>query len=369
MTFNNREELLNRLWSDYREHEKDIERCFIYNYLKNRKDAKAIAVSASRAQLLDYRARPRCDRYILLQAALIAYKNKIITPEMYTEIYTEVSKKEKLGKKSVPNNPDEALARLENKMLKDAVGDFFTNNGFKKGSDDPLKNALDSMDGGTRNLKKVKDKDKGHIDDIEMASLFEETLSLPKRIPVNAALLDGGITKEYINKCRELFLLAKSSASDEMLVPLYFDSQSGAGVFIVGNRIFGNSKGDNCAPFIFWFWLTDAPEEPLNPEDLPALPMIMKTRECNSIDEAFLRFSKQRGGERYYEGYADMNYNIIPAEEADAVFKRLLISSSEDTTEFDREHATIEKEKREENEYIRKLEGTKTKPHPKNTKI
>lgn len=356
MTFNNREELLNRLWSNYRECEDNVESSFIYKYIKDRKNRKAIALAANKAQLIDYRFKSGRDRYILLRAASLAYKNKLIKKDELTDIFNEVVEKVKISKKKMPQDIDAAIDWLEKKMLKDAVGDFFTNNGFKKGAEDALENAFDNKNGGSRNLKKAKEKDEGNLDYIELAFVFAKALSGSKKLRMNEALPTEGITEEYIDKCRKLFALALESKSSEMLVPLYFDAQSGAGIFIVGNRVLKNAERKKCAPFIFWFWDKEPSEDLLNPEDSPTIPLLMNTKECQSIDDAFVNFSSERDGELYCDGYTVFN-DRIPYKKADAVFRRLLRSREDLVSHSD--YLKIKREKQEEEEEIRKLENSK----------
>lgn len=121
----------------------------------------------------------------------------------------------KSSKKSFTENldkrSDKARVQLKNKLLKDAAGNFFSNEGFKKGSEDAPEYAIDSKNGGDRNLKNVKERSEGYIDDIEMAFLFEKTASAPGKTDSNSALSNCEITDEYIGKCRKLFITAQSS--------------------------------------------------------------------------------------------------------------------------------------------------------------
>lgn len=90
---------LYELYEDFSEHNtkhgKDIENCFYYRYLKKQKEEQAAEICSSRERFLEYASRKKPNKYILLHAAFLAFKNNRITADEYKKFYIMLSNSKK----------------------------------------------------------------------------------------------------------------------------------------------------------------------------------------------------------------------------------------------------------------------------------
>ena len=138
--FANLRAFLYELYEDLSEHSGDIENSFYYSYIKNKKEKQAEIISGKRELFTEYADRDKPNKFVLLHAAYLAFKNGDITADKYRDIFGKVSE----GKKRTAEflaadimNADDAKEHndaIEKYLLKNLVSDFFDNAGFKKGA-------------------------------------------------------------------------------------------------------------------------------------------------------------------------------------------------------------------------------------------
>lgn len=362
MSYQNKTDLYDKLWNDYKSHKGDIENCFIYKHCKSKKDDRADNISHSKEALYEYKGEQKRDKYTLLRGAYLAMKNNVISEAEYKDIFMELTEKEKGVKAFVAlldTNLQAAQSGFEFKLLKGSIGDLFNNEGYRE-----------STKG--RQPDKGRKKSDGYIDNLELACLFSAYDNRPSETAsgevVNAA---AEITDEYIEKCRALYnaaLESKGEGKNDVFIPLLFDSSSGAGIYIIGKSYISNSEKANCAVFILRFWCCDGYNAgdddsktsvmPIglddfeDDDDVPMIqvgwegeemPLMMRALECVGINDAFKRFSRERISDVYFEDYAGNN-TAVPAEDVDDCFIRLL-RSSEERKNWQAEIMELEKQK------------------------
>lgn len=323
--FKNKTELLKTLFNDYSEHSGSVEDCFVYRYLKSRKDMTALEISVSKNELYAYKDKPRHEKYILLHAAYLAWKNGVIDRREYSDFFSELAQKERGGRifsDMLDNDPDRAQHEFEVRLIKGSVEDYFSNQGFRACSvslgydSSETAESLLTLDPG-----KSRKKHGGYIDDIEMAYKFERLNKSEPGASPQTDVMERGFSEEYILKCNAVFNAAKASGSGEVVIPLYFEPSTGAGIYIIGSSYIKNDSSGCCAVYALWFSFLDAADEFDN-----ELPMYVMCKAYSSVFEAFESFPD--GMDDYYINYADCNGSVPPNSEYD-IFDRLIGSDRE----------------------------------------
>ncbi len=353
--FKNKTDLLKTLLSDYYKNSGSVENSFIYRYLKNRKDKAALRISDDKAELYAYREKPRREKYILLRAAYLARKNGVIEEREYADIFAEVAKKERGAGKFTNmfiEDPDDAQRKIEAVLIRGSVEDYFSNQGFRvqivkneyaPGEQSPKESFL------SMSADKSRKKHGGYIDDIEIAYEFEHLTAGAggaSEYPQQASdAFGGGVTEEHILKCGAIFNAAKASRSGDVVIPLYFEPTTGAGIYIIGNKYLKNQNDDCCAVFALWFSSLDQPETDGFFDEFNEMPMEVMWKAYDSVFEAFEKFPD--GIDDYCINYSDLN-SKVPLNEKYSSFARLLVSEPERRMSA-RDEKIIEAEKIKEN--------------------
>lgn len=338
MSYQSKYELYDQLWYDYIRHKNDVENSFMYKHCKSKKDDRAESLSHDKETLYGYKHK-RHDKYTLLRGAYLAMNNNVIKQTEYEEIFMELAGSESGGntyEKLFAENAQKAQSEFEIKLLKGSVGDWFFNAGYR-------------MSNNGKNSKNGRRKSDGNIDDVEIAFRFAAyDNSSSEKNPGKGV----EITDEYIEKCRGLYSAALESKAEDAFIPLLFDSSSGAGIYIIGKHNAPTLKGKSCAVFVLrfgWFNIENADDDwqtfkmPVGldefeeDKDVPLIldgwvgremPLIMLAKECTGIGDAFNRFSSERNGDFYFEGFADTNEEIS-LDGVDNCFIRLLRKGKE----------------------------------------
>ncbi len=285
----NKADLYDLLWHDYFDlHNKNVSESFIYKYLKQNKDRRAESIAKSKSTLLEYADRKKPDKYILLRAIYLAYNNATISQKEYLEYFSAIAsvKDRKTGEAklpkccelSSPNGMTAAQQYQEHKLLKGCVSDFFQNAGYRQGA---TKN--DDYFNKT-SVKYAKEKD-GYINDLDLwAAYYMYTMD-------GASQTNGHyipqLDNEYIDKCKKLFELLDNEQYNEAFIPLYFDSISGAGVFIIGGNRFEENAFDGCCVCTAHF---GGLMEKISA--MSELPFSMLTTVYDNVDDAFFALKK-----------------------------------------------------------------------------
>lgn len=312
---------LGELFDDYSAHYGDVENCFYYRYLKKRKSEQAAAIVNSKDSeelLADYAARTKPNKFVLLRAAYLSFKNGRITADAYKKHFARVSDGKKKTAElmaadiTTADDAKEFNDALEKQLLKNLVSDFFDNAGFKKGADnveqyfDKNKKIASNTRIRSKYSKHSKSLDK-YTDDIDMLYCYLQYKNA--ELSDAPAAYSAGLSETFKNDCAELFRsLCKSSESD-VFMPLYFDPVSGAGVFIIGKERFYKSLKEelteNCAACIVHFSHVSVDIEPSVNETLMDLCMYVDI--CENVSAAFEEFEDGVASEAYLTDLSDEN--------------------------------------------------------------
>ena len=87
MIVTSREELNDKLWTDYLNHK---EQSFIYGYTRKKKDSWAEIIARTGESVEEYAKAAKRDKYTLLRSAYLAYCNGVIQEEDYLRIFRDV---------------------------------------------------------------------------------------------------------------------------------------------------------------------------------------------------------------------------------------------------------------------------------------
>lgn len=354
MLFASREKFYSALWEDYRSYiktakvkdrdtdrslESDISGCFYYRFIKHKKDIAAEEISFSRETLKEYSEKPKRDKYILLHGAYLAFKSGNIAKDEYKDIFTSIigcSKKN--GRKYLQlleKNIGDANSQLEYFLLRGCVSDFFDNEGFKASGE--------SFNSASRHRKEKQ----GYNDIIEMLYFYMRE----KNISDKTAERTAEISDDYIEKCSALYNAAIQEKQTEAFIPLYFDHNSGAGIFILGKNLFfedddkKESSNDeekilnDCTVCIIYLcdYINIAFEQ---------MTVVMAVDIYNTVREAFDAFSAEAASHKYFELYTEMNCHegrYFCPEGTDEIFIKRLIPD-----EYERLKKPAEPSKREQ---------------------
>ena len=143
----------------------------------------------------------------------------------------------------------------------------------------------------------------------------------------------GSLDDEYIQKCSELYDTLLKERNSMAFVPLYIDSETGAGVYIIGRDKFDEdtlcyektSRTDVCLVCIAYFYAVDAITKIKSSptDDLSVTMMIRET--FKSVKKAFDSFKASVSEKDFYENYPDENDERLP-QNTDEQFQLYFIS-------------------------------------------
>ena len=349
----NRDEFFDLLWEDYISFdEKEREKCFVYSYLKQKKDSRAEVIGRSRDTVAEYCGQKKRDKYILLKSAYLAMERYgVMTAEEYAEIlrgliggkypipkkYRDLRKKEDI---------DRAEKALERRFLIGCVSDFFYNLGYRtnKSSEHSQSVRLPS-----KHLK-----EDGYNDEFEMMYRFSVYSNCDITESAEISRSFGSLDDGYIEKCSRFYDTLLKEKSSGAFVPLYIDRATGAGVYIIGRKKFDtdtfcykNTKSsDVCLVCIAYFYAVDAISgtEGSPADDMYVTMMIKET--FRSVKKAFDSFRASVSDQDFYENYPYENDDDLP-NGTDEQFRLYFISKkkAEDMHKNAMKQAMLEKEK------------------------
>ena len=283
--------LYEMIHSEYEEARmKNVEKSFIFTYLREMKDRKADANSRSKEAYEEYTSsKKRRDYYIELRSAYLAYKNGFISVDEYAQMLDSIPAKKK--KKVTENDPDKAEKEYEHNLLLDQVKSFFYNAGYIVGEEKNYDITASEKNDEQDSAK--------YLDDIYMMyRFFRHTGVTSNEDSPRERVYDD----EYIAKCQKLFDDLKRSGREELFVPLAIDPESDMGVFIIGRRYLlpedpENADGydENCYICTAVFGeivtndvYTDMYTEALTPNTTDAvIPVMTVSSTFNTVREAF----------------------------------------------------------------------------------
>lgn len=332
--FTGREDFYSALWEDYRSYiktakvkeneaadrslESDISPCIYYRFIKNKKDIAAEEISVSRESIQEYAERPKRDKYTLLHSAYLAFDGKTITENEYKDIFTDIiGGSKKNGRKYLQlleKDINEANNHLEYFLLRGCVSDFFDNEGFKATGE--------GHDSASRHRKEKQ----GYNDIIEMLYFYMREKDLSE----DTAERTAEISEDYIKKCSAFYNTVLREKQTEAFIPLYFDHDSGAGIFIVGKDLFEDKDNISEACTVCSIYFYDIPEE--EPIVDNTMTLLMDVIPYKTVRKAFIAFSKKVSSHTYLDNYAEMNYHdgsYFCPEGIDKIFIPRLIPESE----------------------------------------
>lgn len=210
--------------------ENQIKGCFLYKYLKQKKDSAAERAAFSGVM----RSGKRADRYIDLKCA---YYKRIIAGCTLEADAAYISAYRTIMGKEPADSIEIVQSAAEDELMAGAVSDYVSRR--TKTIPDPLINEeIEKSDNTSkphriRISKNTKD-DPENIDILGMYCAFVG----------EARSNSGGVvfSDEYRNKCVDLYIrMLREEHSVNAYMPLYIDASSGGGVYIMGKNRFDNS--------------------------------------------------------------------------------------------------------------------------------
>ncbi|MGN1120033.1 MAG: hypothetical protein ACI4Q4_06720 [Oscillospiraceae bacterium] len=210
--------------------ENQIKGCFLYKYLKQKKDSAAERAAFSGGM----RSGKRADRYIDLKCAYYLRKIAGCTPEAdaaYISAYRTI-----MGKEPA-HSIETAQSAAEDELMAGAVSDYVSRR-TKTIPDSFFKKEIEKSNNTPKpqriRVQKNTKADPENVDILEMYCAF-----------FGGARSNGGgviFSDEYRNKCVDLYIrMLRDEHSVNAYMPLYIDPSSGAGVYIMGKKRFDNS--------------------------------------------------------------------------------------------------------------------------------
>lgn len=337
----NKSQLYDLIWQDYFDkNKKNVEDSFIYDYIRQNKDKRANAVARSKESLDEYFSRKKPDKYIQIKAAYLAYESGLISREEYIQRFTLIAsaKDKKTGQAKLPKccsfDSDEALKAsqeyIENKILKGCVSDFFQNAGYRQ-------SAENSDEYYNKTAEKYVKEKEGYISDLDLWSAYYmyssqgDTQSGEHYIPT--------IDSEYLGKCQKLLSSLDNEKYNEAIVPLYFDTVSGAGIFLIGGGRFDEDNKRNCRICLVNFNCCLE-----NVTEMNETSFSMLVTEYDSIEDAFFNLKKEIADGSLCENYSYENDNR--PYELDSCFEPFFRFSQREK-QFDEKIIKIQKQKEE----------------------
>ncbi len=301
-----KKEFYDALWNDYYDLNGETkENCFLYGYLKKKKDHRAEIIGRSKSTVIEYSKQKKRDNFILLKSAYYAVtRYKVMTEQEYADIL-KLLLGANLPAKYKNINGQDAMDRaeemLERRFLLGCIGDFFYNLGYRTNVNVEHSHSVKVQSRAT--------KEDGYTDEFDMLYEFNkyrgEDTEYHSIIPVNS------IDSEYIEKCNDLYDALCKDKQRNAFIPLFVDSNTGAGVYIVGVDRFDkessgyeNKKtGDVCYVCIIYFQDFDSILNSYGQsEDILTLNMSIMERHL-SVKKAFDSFEKIVSGQEFYQNY------------------------------------------------------------------
>ena len=311
------------LWKDFISlPEKDRHNSFLYRYFKQKKDIRAEAIGKNKEELLKLSARPKKDNYLLLKSAYFAFaRYSVITEYEYLDILGQLSGR----KKPISDSDiDEIQQRLERKFLMGCVGDYFVNLGYRV-------NKRNKHGMSVKQESKHR-RESSYTDEFEM--LYQYSRENERDYLSVEGTRDIRIDDEYIEKCSRLYESMLREKRTEAFVSLYVDSETGGGVYIIGQKHFcvcGEKPDEKepCSIYIISFLSVDNSQN-VGYNNCPELSISMSVvKKYKNVRDAFGDFIKMTENKVFFENYPDINisgmFERTPSD-ADARFEPFFLS-------------------------------------------
>lgn len=348
----NRDDFFQMLWEDYISFdEKDRDKCFVYNYLKQKKDIRAEVIGRSREAVIEYSEQKKRDKYILLKSAYLAMeRNEVMTEEEYVDILKDLMGKNNIPKKYQSLCGKEAVSQaekaFERRFLIGCVCDFFYNLGYRTNKNNEHSQSV--------KLPSKHLKEDGYNDEFEMLYRFSiyNNDDMTETSPKGESF--GSLDDEYIEKCSRLYDTLLKEKNSMAFVPLYIDQATGAGIYIIGRDKFDEesigyekmNQKEVCLVCIVYFYAVDnILKVKGSSNDDVYLTMSIKEN-FNSVKKAFDSFLASVSDNDFYKFYPFENDDRLPYG-ADKHFDLYFLSKEavEDMRKKAIKQAMLEKEK------------------------
>lgn len=252
---------------------------FVYKYLKANKLKRAGKLAQDKDAILNYVNRKRKDRYLFFAALNMAHEKNILTDSEYLGLFVELT-----GEKDCEKVSGELIEKYEHKFLCDCINDFFMNNGFSLSKRGKIKS----------------DKAKCYVDDLDLwrqfyADIPEDELGALKTSDACE------LTEEYEKECTLLLNTLNARKVDNAFVPLYFDSEVGAGIYIIDtNRFQTDVTDESCCVCTVFFNDLNCFDNEFGTVDLE-----MNVEFFESVAEAFRDIKENKC--IFFDNYPDHN--------------------------------------------------------------
>ncbi|MBR4513436.1 MAG: hypothetical protein IKO61_00915 [Lachnospiraceae bacterium] len=339
-------ELYEKLWEDWRKRteldklekgckSRNREQSIIYRMFSDIRDEKAALLALNPGEIKEQlKTKSIRDKYILLKAAHDSYFVHGLTEERdYTEVLCELIKdRNRLPKKLEKKLDDGAGAGdLEQEysnclsaLLRGVITDTFRNKGYG------IK-VIDAENDEGKEVREVRPeaikavgRDK---DSIAMLNSLREYEGEKKgeaagRTAHNASrerAMDFRMdvfSDEFVRRISLTYrsLVKKNDTEIEsVFLPLHIDAKSGAGLYIIGRKLFDDLKGgQNCYPVVRWFSDLEKKESgDVEPGGF-AYHVEMTTERFTELDRALKAYRSILMSNTVYEGYKGVN-GLMPA--------------------------------------------------------
>lgn len=204
-----------------------IKGCFLYKYLKQKKDG-----IAERSVFSGMSKGGRGDRYIDLKRAYLIRKIAGCTPEAdaaYISAYRTIMEKEPDSGTDI----ESVQSAAEDELMAGAVSDYVSR-GTKT-----IPDLLIENDGASSKPRRIRvpRKTKEDQQNNDLLGMYSAFVS-------GAGLNSGGavLTDEYRDKCVDLYIrMLRDERFSNAYMPLYIDPSGGGGVYIIGKSRFDDS--------------------------------------------------------------------------------------------------------------------------------
>lgn len=369
----NREEFIKALWEDYRNFsEENREESFIYNYFKRKKDMKAQQIARDKNSLNEYQLKMKRDKYIQLKSAYLAYLDEVLTEEEYMDIFREVTctKKKNSSERTLPKKYEDLSGKeeismverkYEKRFLNGCISDFFQNAGYRVNKKNEVEEHKKLPD------KHRKEKD-GYTDELSMLYAYYQYCGRAEEMKEVITNTLPVLDEEYRNKCEKLLRILQKEKRKEVFVPLYVDTSTGAGIYIIGknkyeeytekSNVYGSrdkqkEDGTTCFVCVIYF---SAILDRISEFDEMDISMMVES--FDTLEEAFERFQAGISRQEFYENYPSENEDILP-EGADSNFDLFFVEKrfgfAKEKEEAMRKKIKEEQSKKEQKRYEQAL--------------
>lgn len=204
-----------------------IKGCFLYKYLKAKKDIAAERLFHSVSSHIG----KRTDKYIVLKCAYLARceaADSKKSDDKYIAVYRKI-----MGRMPC-SDIKKAQSDAEDELLAGMVSDYVGRNTkiTTKVTDSNKREKL-------RVLKNIKES-ANNVDHLDMYSEFIRAKNIEYTTGFASRAAD--CSEEHMKKCEELYyIMCRDKKYKKAYVPLFCDSSNGAGVYIMGKEYFDES--------------------------------------------------------------------------------------------------------------------------------